>query len=270
MRPRPGLQGWGVAVAFTVVLTAACSTPGSSNPTPTEARGDRSSTAVTGTITVAAASSLTEAFTAIAEQFEAVNPGVAVIFSFDSSGSLARQITETAPVDVFASADTASMDRVAAAGLVDTPTVFASNRLALVTTPGNPLGMGTLDDLNRARTVSLCATSAPCGALADRLLAERRIGLDESRVTRGQNVKATLTAVTEGDADAALVYATDARAAADRVAVVPIDDAANLTTTYPIALVAATRQRATATAFIGFVLGPAGGDALRDAGFIVG
>lgn len=226
--------------------------------------------AVTGAITVSAAASLTDVFTAIGDAFTLANPDAEVAFNFGSSGQLATQIVEGAPADVAAFADTAPMDALDAASLLAAPAeVFATNRLVLVTPPGNPAGITTLADLGSADagTVSLCVATAPCGKFAGQLLASAAVTIDESRVTRGQDVRATLAAVTQGDADAAIVYVTDATAAGDAVDVVALPEADEVVASYPIAAVAAAGSPEVAEAFVAFVLGPTGRQLLDEAGF---
>lgn len=251
------------------LLAAACSTSSSSTATTgtTEPGSTTGASIPAGTITVAAASSLTEAFTRIGADFEAANPGTKVQLTFDSSSTLVKQLGEGAPIDVLATADESSMKKAIDAGTVGAPTIFATNDLAIVTKPGNPLGITGLADLTKAATVSLCVDTAPCGALAAKAFTSAGVTVDESKVSRGQNVKATLTAVTEGDADVAIVYVTDARRAAAKVATVTIPPTQNQQTRYPIAPAARSPQQALAAAFVAFVAGPRGQGVLRDAGF---
>ena len=186
-----------------------------------------------GELTVSAASSLTDAFEELAEGFEADHPGTEVLLNFDSSAALADQIDAGAPVDVFASADAANVAQVAASGRTyGEPVAFATNDLVIVTRPGNEYEVAGPGDLARlvagGEVIALCAESAPCGRLADELLAgsERggsgAAGPDESGVTRAPNARATLGAVVRGDAAAAVVYRTDALAAGDSVELVEV------------------------------------------------
>jgi molybdate transport system substrate-binding protein len=221
-----------------------------------------------GTITVSAASTLTEAFTEIGEHFSSEHDDVEVRFNFGSSASLGRQIVDGAPADVFASADRASMTTLTDEALTASePTAFARNELIVVTPPGNPAGIAALHDLGDAGVVALCGAEAPCGRLAAEVLANAGVEIPEHRITRGQNVKATLTAVAQGDAVAAIVYASDARAALDSVVPVAIPTDRNVTTTLVIAAVATARNQATAEAFIAHVLGEAGQAILARHGF---
>ncbi len=221
------------------------------------------------TITVAAAASLTETFTALGKEFEAANPGTNVDFNFGSSAVLEQQIDHGAPADVFASASTKVMDRAVQANSVVAPRLFAANTLALVVKPGNPLGIASLADLKKADVVALCALEAPCGATADKALRKAKVALATDKITRGQDVKATLRQVTAGDADAAVVYVTDARTVGSRGTAVSIPPTQNVSTDYPIALVRTTKHPTIARRWIAFVRGPKGQSALRHAGFVI-
>ena len=226
-------------------------------------------TPVSGEITVSAAASLTEAFTEIGADFRAAHPDASVTFTFDSSGALANQIREGAPVDVFASADEANMAGLVDAGLMDgAPTVVARNRLVIVTKPGNPAGIRSLADLADVGVVSLCGEQAPCGRFAASVLEKTGVQIPESSVTRGQNVKATLTAVSEGDAVAGIVYATDAAAAGDAVETVAIPDDQNAVAVYPIGVLTAAGDVDVARAFVEYVVSEAGRLVLEEHGFL--
>jgi len=213
--------------------------------------------AATGTITVFAATSLTAAFTDIGTAFEAANPNSKVTFNFAASSALAQQIFQGATPDVFASADTKNVPGGAP--------IFAHNRLVIVTKPGNPTRIEGLADLLTTGVVSLCDSTVPCGDYARQALTRAAVSLDESRVTRAPNVAAALSAVTDGDAVAAIVYVTDAKAAGARVQTVAIPDATNVIADYPIA---ALRNSPTARAFVAFVRGPDGQRILRRYGFV--
>lgn len=268
---RRNLFAWVAVLALLLVACSRDSDPSSeitSTETATGQPGDALPADLSGTITVSAAASLTEPFERIGAEFEAANPDVTIQFNFDSSGTLSNQILEGAPVDVFASADRSNMEEVADDGQLDgEAVVVAANRLAIVTRPGNPEGIATLADLADVGIVSLCSESAPCGAFAAQALTAAGVEIPERNVTRGQNVKATLAAVTEGDAVAAVVYATDARAAGGRVDTVDIPDDQNVTAAYPIAVVAGSSNADLARAFVAYVRSADGQAALDAAGF---
>jgi molybdate transport system substrate-binding protein len=146
--------------------------------------------------------------------------------------------------------------------------IFARNRLVIVTKPGNPERVRALSDLARVDVVSLCGLEVPCGRYAAEIMREAQVDLREDQVTRGQDAKATLGAVTTGDADAAIVYVTDAKAAGDAVTTVAIPDAENAVAAYPIAVLERAGNRTTTRAFVDFVLSRAGQAVLRSDGFL--
>ena len=224
-------------------------------------------------LTVFAAASLTSAFTRIAEDYERQNPEVEVRLSFDGSAGLVDQIAGGAPADVFASADAASMDRALAGGLVPgEPVEFATNVLTLITPPGNPAGVTGLDRSLDGTRLVVCADGVPCGDAARALAAAAGVDLrpvsEESKVTdvRGK--------VTSGEADAGIVYVTDARAAGDRVEQIAIPAARTDPNRYLIAATgradAAPTDAARAEAarrFVDAVTGPSGQAVLAAHGF---
>lgn len=188
-----------------------------------------------GTLTVLAAASLTETFTELAATFEDEHPGVEVALVFGSSTTLAEQAGDGAPGDVLATADERSMTLAADRdALAVPPEVFASNRLVLVTPPDNPADVRTLADLDDAAVDYVaCAASAPCGAIAGAVLAAAGIG--HPPVSEEVDVRAVLARIVQGEADAGLVYRTDAVAAGDDVTEVAIDEDVAGATSYLIA-----------------------------------
>ena len=224
---------------------------------------------VTGSITVSAAASLTEAFTKMGSDFQKKNPDATVTFNFGSSGTLAQQIQGGAPADVFASADGANMQKLVTGSQVTAePTVFASNLLTIVVKPGNPNKVKSVADLAKLDVVSLCGETVPCGKYADQILTGAGVAIDPAKTTRGADVKATLAAVTTGDADAAIVYVTDAKAAGSTVATVPIPTWQNAYAVYPIAPIAASTSQDLAAAWIAYTVSPAGQRTLQSFGFL--
>jgi molybdate transport system substrate-binding protein len=219
-----------------------------------------------GTVTVFAAASLTESFTRLGAMFEAAHPGASVRFSFAASSTLAQQIVNGAPGDVFASASTKNMDQVVAAGEAAEPTTFARNVLEIAVPPDNPAKIRTLADLARPGVkVAVCQPQVPCGTVAQRVFDKARLTVRP--VTQGQDVKAVLTAVRTGEVDAGLVYLTDVRAAGGKVAGVEIPPAANASTAYPIAVTVHGGNSRAARAFVDFVRSAAGCSVLAAAGF---
>ena len=254
-----------LALAFVVAGCGSDDDAATSDSTTTTAAAPKA----TGAITVSAAASLTEAFTTIKEDFVTANPDVTVTINFGSSGQLATQIQGGAPADVAAFADETPMKTLSDGDLLAAPAeIFARNQLIIVTKPGNPNGITTLADLATAGTISLCGSTAPCGKFADQILATAGITIPTTSISRGQDVKATLTAVTEGDAEAAIVYVTDAKAAGTTVDTVDIAEADNVVARYPIAVIAATQNAEAAQAFQDYVLGEQGQAVLKDAGFL--
>ncbi|QWC84298.1 molybdate ABC transporter substrate-binding protein [Nocardioidaceae bacterium] len=234
---------------------------------PTDASGASEPASGSQELTVLAAASLTEVFDALGEQFEADNPGVTVTFAFDSSATLATQAAEGAPADVLATADERTMeDAVAADAVTGTPTVFAENRLVLVTPADNPGGVRGVEDLAREDVdYVVCVPSAPCGDLAARAL--EVAGVDADAASQEVDVKAVLAKVTADEADAGIVYATDALAAGDQVQVLDLAGAESLITSYPVAVLAQAEANDLAARWIELLQSAPGRDVLRDAGF---
>ena len=249
-------------LAVMAVAAAACSSPSSTAATTTGAP-------LSGSITVSAASSLTETFTQLASSFHHLHPGTSIAFNFASSGTLATQIVSGAPADVFASASPSDMATVQAAHLVSgTPVTFARNRLEIVVKPGNPLGIHSLADLDKAGVVAICVPTAPCGSTAREALSKAGVTLATSKVSSGANVDATLAQVTTGDADAAIVYVTNAATVGGQGVAVPIPPSQNVTTSYPISVLTTTIDRPLASAWVAYVLGPVGRATLLRAHFL--
>jgi molybdate transport system substrate-binding protein len=222
-----------------------------------------------GAITVSAAASLTEAFTEIGERFEKRFKGTEVTFNFDASSALALQVQGGAPVDVFASADEVNVDKLVDGGQVTAkPVVFARNQLEIAVKPGNPEDVAGLADLADVGIVSLCAAEVPCGKYADAALAAAGVTVPADQITRGQNAKATLTAVSAGDADAAIVYVTDVKSAGSSVGGVKISPSENQIAIYPIAPLGDAANPKTAKAFSKYVASPVGQKILRKYGFL--
>jgi molybdate transport system substrate-binding protein len=258
----------GVAAAAAVAALAGCGSSSSSSATAPRAAAT-SATPISGTVTVDAAASLNQVFTALGKQFEAAHPGTTVTFNFGGSDTLAAQIVQGAPVDVFASASTTTMQTVTKAnGTVGAPTTFATNTLEIATPPGNPKHLQTLADLVAPGVkLDLCAPTVPCGAAATKAFAAAT--LTPHAVSEETDVTSVLTKVRLGEVDAGLIYRTDVQGARGAVTGVPLQQAAGTTTTYPIALLAASRNAPAAQAFIAYVTGPAGRSALSAAGFVL-
>lgn len=253
------------AACLVVLLLVACA------PADRPTHAERLSTAqaeagtLRGQLTVYAAASLHAAFDELARRFAARHPEVQVRPpTYDGSSSLATQIIEGAPADVFAAADESTMRRVADAGLAGPATLFAANTLTLVVPPGNPAGVDGLDDLDDPDlVVVVCAREVPCGAASAALL--RQAGVAPEVDSYEQNVVAVLTKVAGGEADAGLVYVTDARTApVDRIRV---EGAESIVNRYPIVALTHAQDPPVADAFVRFVRSPAGREVLRELGF---
>ncbi|MFI7589332.1 molybdate ABC transporter substrate-binding protein [Spongisporangium articulatum] len=227
---------------------------------------DNPSGPLSGTITVFAAASLTESFTALGRQFESGHPGTTVRFNFGPSSGLATQIVNGAPADVFASASPKNMTQVSDAQAAGRSVVFATNTMEIAVPQGNPAKIDSVDDLARKGVkVVLCAATVPCGATARQVLANAKITV--KAVSDEVDVKSTLQKVGLGEADAGVVYVTDVRSAGDEIEGVLIPDAVNASTDYPIATLTGSRNSALAQAFVDYVTSPAGRAELSEAGF---
>ncbi|WP_066899101.1 molybdate ABC transporter substrate-binding protein [Mycolicibacterium houstonense] len=228
---------------------------------------DTPSDPAAGSITVFAAASLKSVFTEIGEQFETDNPGTAVEFSFAGSSDLVTQLSQGADADVFASADTRNMDKAVAAGLVEGgPVNFATNTLTIAVAPGNPKGIKSFADLAKPGTsVVVCAPPVPCGGATEKI--EKATGVTLSPVSEETSVTDVLGKVTSGQADAGVVYVTDAAGAGDKVTSVPFPEADQAVNTYPIAVLEQSAHSELAHRFVDLVTGEAGQKALAKAGF---
>lgn len=219
-----------------------------------------SSPASDGPAIVFAAASLSKPFQELAETSQD-----SVEFSFDGSNSLVDQIVGGAPADVFASADTANMDRAVEEGVIaEEPIRFATNTLVLVTPPGNPADVTGLDaSLDGAKLV-ICAPEVPCGRATAGLAGT--LGVTLAPVSEEGSVTDVLGKVTSGEADAGLVYATDASGAGSRVETIQVPGADRHVNDYWIApVVGGDANRA--AVFIDLVTGPRGQDVLASHGF---
>lgn len=229
--------------------------------------GSSDNAAQSPTIIVFAAASLKSTFTEIGEQFKADNPGTSVEFSFAGSSDLVAQLTQGAYADVFASADTKNMDKAARAGLLEgDPVNFASNTLTIAVAPGNPEQITSFQDLTKpGLTVVVCAPQVPCGSATQKV--EEATGVNIKPVSEESSVGDVLNKVTTGQADAGLVYVTDATGAGDKVTSVPFPESADAVNTYPIATLKSSEHQELARKFVAAVTDVAGQNALQTAGF---
>ena len=239
-----------IASVAAIVLLASCSSQSSKGQV---------------TLHVLAASSLTEAFTAIGQRFHREHSSVRVAFEFAGSSALVRQLHEGAPADVLATADNSTMHQAVVAGDAAAPRVFAHNRLEIVVSRGNPKEVAGLADFGRLRVVALAAPSVPAGRYAAEAFA--RAGLSVPAASQEPDVRAVLTKVELGEADAGVVYVTDALAAGDRVTRVAIPSEHNVVASYLVATARRSRQGSEAAAFVAAVRSPSGQRALGRFGF---
>jgi molybdate transport system substrate-binding protein len=248
-----------------VATTAA---PATTVAATTTAKATTTVPAVSGNITVLAATSLKAAFTEMGTAFTAANPQAKVTFSFDGSSTLATQIIQGAPADMFASADTANMDKITKPGLNSTPpTIFATNLLTIIVPKGNPKGITGAADLADGKGVKvvLCADGVPCGTYARQILSSASVTV--TPVSEEQNVGGVVTKVTAGEADAGIVYVTDVQAVSDKADAVAIPANINVVAQYPIATLKTSTQAPVDAAFTSFVLAPSGQAILAKYGF---
>ncbi|MEV8337246.1 molybdate ABC transporter substrate-binding protein [Leucobacter sp. NPDC077196] len=261
--------GVATVVAGILALTGCGTAPESGDTDVDGAAG----TNLSGSLTVAAAASLQEAFAEIADDFRVEHPGVEFdALTFDGSSVLAAQIIGGAPVDVFASADEHTMSSVADAGLLGAePVPFATSSLEIAVAPGNPLGIESLADLDdlggdgRVPTLVMCAPEVPCGAAARQLL--ERDGVELDPASEEQNVTAVMTKVASGEADAGLIYRSDVLRSAGEVDGIEIPGAAEAAGSYLIAPLEGSRSDAAARAFADYLLTDSAQARLADLGF---
>lgn len=249
-----GTRGRALAVAAVTVLLAGCGSGSASPP------------AVSGTVTVFAAASLTGAFGQIGEDFAAAHPGTTVTFNFGASSALAQQVISGAPADVFAAASPATMKVVTDAGDATAPEVFVRNRLQIAVPVDNPGRVTGLSDFARPELkIAVCAEQVPCGAAATKVFTAAGVAVAPD--TLEQDVKAALSKVRLGEVDAALVYRTDVLAAGNDVTGIVFPEADQAVNDYPIAALAAAPNTSAAAAFVAYVLSDEGQRVLADAGF---
>lgn len=258
-----------IAVLAVGLLGAAGCSSSAGNPqknSSTTASQSGSAGELKGSLTVYAAASLTEAFNTLKGQFSKAHPGVSIAVTYGASSDLSTQITQGAPVDVFASASTKNMAAVVSAGDASTPVDFVSNTLEIATPPSNPGKVHTLQNLARPGVkVAVCDPAVPCGAVATTVFANAEITVKPKASLA--DVKSTLAAVESGEVDAGMVYVTDVRAAGKKVSGIQIPSAVNASTKYPIAATKHAKNPALAKAFVDFVLSPAGKKVLAADGF---
>lgn len=243
-----------VAVIALALLSACASTPAT---TPTTTKTE---------LVVYAAASLSDTYTSLGKSFEASHPGVTVKFSFDGSSTLVDQLKQGAPADVFASADRPNMAKGTTANLISgTPTVFATNTLTIIVPKGNPAGITGLDSSLDGKKLVVCADGVPCGSATTKLA--KLLGVTLKPVSQETNVTEVRAKVETGQADAGVVYVTDAKASGTKVDTIAIKDADQVKNEYLLGVVAASKNADLASQFVAMVTGSAGRKVLSDAGF---
>ena len=254
-----------------VLFLTGCKAPPPSAPATAPAAQSSSA------LMVFAAASLTDAFTEIGETFEAAHPGVKITFNFAGSQSLQTQIQEGAPADVFASANMQEMDALVAGGFIaqDAPQVFLANKLVVILPANNPANLDKLEDLARPDIkLVLAAEEVPVGRYARQMLDQLngQFGSDfkdkviANVVSNEDNVRQVLAKVQLGEADAGIVYASDAVTATD-LQIIEIPDELNVIAKYPIAPLRNSANAELAAQFVAYILSPEGQFSLGKWGF---
>ncbi|MFF8808312.1 molybdate ABC transporter substrate-binding protein [Streptomyces omiyaensis] len=253
-----------VLTAALLVPLAACSGDDTGKGADGSPASGSASAAPRANLTVLAAASLTDVFKTAGAAYEKAHPGTKLTFSFAGSQELVAQVSQGSPADVLVTADTKSMDKVRAD--TGTPAIIAKNRLVIVTGEGNPFEVDDLRDLADTKLkVVLAAPEVPAGKYSEQILDEQ--GITVKPVSQEPNVRAVLSKVELGEADAGLVYKTDAESAKDKVDAVEIPDDRNAIAQYPAATVEGSKNAEAAAAFVAWLSSPEGQKILQDAGF---
>ncbi len=249
-----------VAAALVLPL-AAC---GGSKSASGASGSSGSSSGAKATVTVLAAASLTDVFKAEGQAYEKSHPGTTVKFSFAGSQELAAQVKQGVPADVLVTADTRTMEGLRQE--TGSPTVIAKNRLTIATAPGNPKKITGLADLSKSGLkVVLAAPQVPVGNYSRKILDAQHVTVHP--VSQEANVRSVLSKVELGEADAGLVYVTDAESAKGKVGTVTVPDAQNAVASYPAATLKGSKEAAAASAFVAWLGSPQAQAILRGAGF---
>jgi molybdate transport system substrate-binding protein len=248
-------------LAGAALLAAGCGSSGG---------GGSTAASPEGTVTVFAAASLKDAFDAMAKDFERAHPGVNLKFNYAGSSSLATQIGQDAPADVFASADKKNMDTVSSDHLTSgTPQVFVRNKLEMMVAAGNPDHIQSVADLaHKSIKVAVCAPVVPCGNYSRQVFS--KAGVTVHPVSEETSVSSVVTKVTLGEADAGIVYVTDVKAGGKKTSGVPIPAHQNVVAKYPIVKIRNAPNPGGATAFMNYVLSSSGQQVLKKYGFLPG
>jgi len=249
-------------VIRTLVVVTALALLGACTPaaTPTAASSKE--------LVVFAASSLSDTYASLGKTFEASHPGVTVKFSFDGSSNLVDQLKQGAPADVFASADRANMDKATAANLMSgTPSLFATNTLTIIVPKGNPAGITGLDSSLDGKKLVVCADGVPCGAAITKLA--KLLGVTLKPVSQETKVADVRAKVETGQADAGVVYITDAKALGSKVDTIAIKNADQVKNEYLLGVVGTSKNADLPNQFVAIITGFEGRKTLSDAGFVL-
>lgn len=254
-----------LTAALLLPLLSAC---GSSDEEKTDAGASTGASAPAApkaaNLTVLAASSLTDVFKTAGAAYEKAHPGTKITFSFAGSQELAAQVKQGAPADALVTADTKTMDGLKAE--TNDASVIAKNRLVIATGKGNPFKVAGLKDLADTKIkVVLAAPEVPVGRYSKQILDAQKI--EVKPVSQEPNVRAVLSKVELGEADAGLVYKTDTIKSGDKVVVVDIPDAENAVASYPAASLKQSKNAEAAAAFVAWLSTPEAQKILQDAGF---
>lgn len=250
-----------LTAAALVVSLSACAGGDDGNGDGDKGSGDGAPRAK---LTVLAAASLTDVFKKAGASYEKSHPGTEITFSFAGSQELIAQVKQGAPADALVTADTKSMDSVRAE--TGSPAVIAKNRLVIATVEGNPKKVDELKDLGDPKLkVVLAAPEVPAGKYSKKILDAQKVTVKP--VSQEPNVRSVLSKVELGEADAGLVYKTDADSAPDKVDAVAIPDAQNAIAEYPAATLKDSKNAEAAAAFVAWLSSPEGQKILQDAGF---
>jgi len=217
-------------------------------------------------LVVFAASSLSDTYTSLGKTFEAAHPGVLVKFSFGGSSTLVDQLREGAPADVFASADRQNMEKATTANLISgVPSLFATNTLTLIVPTGNPAGITGLDSSLDGKKLVVCADGVPCGSATTKLA--KLLGVTLKPVSEETKVTDVRAKVESGQADAGVVYVTDAKASGSKVDTIAIKNADQVKNEYLLGVVATSKNADLASQFVALGTGSDGQRTLSAAGF---
>jgi len=228
------------------------------------------------TLTIFAAASLRDAFGALRDEFVKAHANVDIAFNFAGSQDLRAQIEHAAPADVFASADKKNMNELSHASKVEAPAVFARNEPVVVVARESAISVASFADLPKVTRIVLGTPEVPIGRYTAQILdnaskslaADFRQRVEANVVSRELDVRQVLNKVVLGEANAGIVYRTDANRANHQVSIVSIPPELNVIAEYPIAVVSGARHAEAAAEWVKFVLSPAGQALLQQAGFI--